>query len=152
MIARIAKHFTFDAAHRLDGLPADHMCSRMHGHTYRVSLQLVGPVDPLGFVVDYADIATAWHSVHKLVDHRILNEVAGLEQPTTENLAVWIIRELAPHPTFVRFDVQSFRWTLLERVRIYESSTTWCEITTDEVHATFPVSVPKSWISRCSTV
>ena len=152
MIARIAKRFTFDAAHFLKGLPPDHMCSRMHGHTYEVELQLAGPVDSLGFVVDYADIAKAWREVFQRIDHRVLNEVAGLEQPTTENLAVWLIHELAPHPTFVKRLARSPKWpggrllTLLDRVLVKESSTTWCEIATDDVAKTSS-SVPNSWIS-----
>lgn len=137
-IAHIAKRFKFDAAHYLKGLPDDHPCSRMHGHTYEVELQLVGPVSDLtGFVVDYADIATAWKEIRGLIDHRTLNDVPGLQsQPTTERLAAWVIAKLAGHPTFVRDNPipESHRagfpkvCTLLERVLVKESSTTWCEL------------------------
>jgi len=138
MIARIAKRFTFDAAHFIPGLPPNHKCSRMHGHTYEVEIQLVGPVDDRGFVIDYADIAEAWRVVHDLVDHQTLNHVAGLEQPTTENLAAWIVRRLANHDLLVKemvvYDSSGVRpydrprRTLLERVVVRESSTTWCEV------------------------
>lgn len=148
-VATIAKHFTFDAAHRLDRLPPDHMCNRMHGHTYQVELVLVGPVDDNGFVVDYADIATAFkEAIHSKVDHRTLNDVPGLEVPTTENLAWWIIRELARHPLLRGPAVSPRKWmrdednakesletTFLQRVRVKESSTTWCEVDVDADHA-----------------
>ncbi|HWN72058.1 MAG TPA: 6-carboxytetrahydropterin synthase, partial [Haliangium sp.] len=77
MIATISKTFTFDAAHRLDRLPPEHKCHRMHGHTYRVELILSGHVADNGFLLDYADIAEMWAPLHELLDHRILNEVPG---------------------------------------------------------------------------
>lgn len=142
MIARIAKTFTFDAAHHLTGLPPDHPCERMHGHTYSVDLQLVGPVQRNGFVLDYADIARVWKHVHELVDHRLLNEVPGLEQPTTENLAAWIVEKIAGHPMFaIQLDERDEYqrrtrkpFTLLERVIVRESSTTWCEVLVGDLH------------------
>jgi 6-pyruvoyltetrahydropterin/6-carboxytetrahydropterin synthase len=144
-IAKIAKRFSFDAAHFLTGLPADHPCSRMHGHTYGVELQLIGPIDPkTGFAgADYADIAKAWREIRALVDHRVLNEVPGLEQPTTENLAWWLIGHLAKHPLLSAGEVtrlirdypadrlETKRTTLLSTVRVKESSTTWCEVDVD---------------------
>lgn len=141
VVARIAKRFTFDAAHFLPGLSPDHPCSRMHGHTYEVELQLVGPTDERGFVVDYADIAQAWRFVHEQIDHRTLNEVPGLDRPTTEVLATWIIAKLAYHPMFraqnplptERRDGRPRECTLLERVIVKESSTTWCEMAVNNV-------------------
>jgi len=113
--------FDFDAAHWLPHVPEGHKCGRMHGHTYRVELILSGEVDPArGWFVDYADIADAWAAVDGILDHRCLNHVEGLENPTTENLAPWILRQLAqslPH---------------LCRVKVYESATTWCEVTRTE--------------------
>lgn len=124
MKATIAKTFTFDAAHRLTTLPEDHKCHRLHGHTYRVTLVLVGEVQSNGFVLDYADIAAGWAKVAELVDHQFLNEVPGLSIPSTEVLTVWIIDKLirlAP-------DVAK----LLAKVRVEESSTTWCEMSSRE--------------------
>jgi len=123
MIATISKCFTFDAAHRLDRLPADHKCHRMHGHTYEVELVFRGPVDDMGFVLDYADIATAWAPLHDLLDHRVLNEVPGLETPTTEVLAAWIAVHIASSPTG-----SADFGALLEHVLVRESSTTWCRM------------------------
>lgn len=134
----IAKTFTFDAAHRLTGLPADHKCHRMHGHTYEVELVLRGPVDSAtGMIVDYADIAAAWHEVaHDVLDHRYLNDIPGLEVPTTEVLALWLLRRLDVDHRLNLFGFRrqgpgraDFEVPLLERVRVKESSTTWCEVT-----------------------
>lgn len=129
MIATIAKRFTFDAAHRLDRLPPSHKCHRMHGHTYEVELVFQGPVDETtGFVLDYADIAAAWDPLHEQLDHRVLNEVKGLEVPSTENLAAWIATRIA---AYVPGQIPS-SGTLVQRrietVRVRESTTTWCEV------------------------
>lgn len=111
----IAKRFTFDAAHRLD-LPTDHKCSRLHGHTYEVELRVRGELDARGFVVDYEEIAAAFAPVHDELDHRYLNDVPGLEQPSTEVLVRWIAERL-------RGKIRG-----LVGVRVAESSTTWAEI------------------------
>lgn len=125
MITTIAKRFTFDAAHCLPLLPDGHKCKRMHGHTYEVEIVLRGKVDPAsGMLLDYADIATSWSEIHEAVDHRVLNEVPGLEVPTTENLVAWIIKRFYDDTR----DHEGGFWTLLHSVRVKESSTTWCEM------------------------
>jgi 6-pyruvoyltetrahydropterin/6-carboxytetrahydropterin synthase len=125
MIATIAKRFTFDAAHRLDRLPATHKCHRMHGHTYEVELVFTGMVDEDGFVIDYSDIAEMWYPLHDQLDHRVLNEVPGLEIPSTEHLAGWIAchlcRKLTTEgPGMIR---------IFDTVKVKESTTTWCSVT-----------------------
>jgi 6-pyruvoyltetrahydropterin/6-carboxytetrahydropterin synthase len=91
----IYKEFGFEAAHRLPNLPAEHKCSRLHGHSYRVSVHVEGPVEPeAGWVCDFAEIAEACAPVRADLDHRYLNEVPGLENPTSEVLARWIWRRL----------------------------------------------------------
>lgn len=116
---RIAKEFDFDAAHWLPHVAEDHKCRRMHGHTYRVLVACSGPLDERGFVVDYAEIAAAWAPMSAVLDHRILNEVPGLENPSTEVLAPWILeRFVRALPCKVDF------------VRVYESATTYCEAST----------------------
>lgn len=124
MIATIAKRFTFDAAHRLDRLPPEHKCHRMHGHTYEVEFVVSGPIDANGFVVDYADIEAAWQPIFEAIDHRVLNEVPGLEVPTTENLCAWMFARIAEDRRPELAKVQ----TMLASVRIRESSTTWCQV------------------------
>ena len=121
MKVRISKTFDFDAAHRLPFVADGHKCKRMHGHTYRVEVMLEGEPDERGMVVDYAEIATAWAPIHDAIDHRTLNEVPGLENPTTECLAPWVLE---------RFFL-SLPQTVA--VRVYESATTWCEVSTDDI-------------------
>lgn len=127
--ATLAKTFTFDAAHCLPGLPPDHKCARLHGHTYEVELQVRGPVRENGFVVDYADLAALWQPLFDEIDHRYLNDVPGLECPSTEMLAAWMWSRLsalcAPDGDLAS---KSYCFALLQRIRIKESSTTWCEV------------------------
>lgn len=131
MIATIAKRFTFDAAHQLLGLPLEHKCRRMHGHTYTVELVFTGPVDVnTGFVVDYQAIADAWQPLHDILDHQYLNNVIGLEVPSTEYLAWWIAIRIAASPGLS--DPGNCH-TMLKSVRVEESSTTWCDLVIDDI-------------------
>lgn len=87
----VFREFRFEAAHRLPHVPDGHKCARLHGHSFRVEVHVTGPVHPeLGWVVDFADLRAAFAPLHDALDHRYLNEVEGLENPTSENLAVWI--------------------------------------------------------------
>jgi 6-pyruvoyltetrahydropterin/6-carboxytetrahydropterin synthase len=93
----IWKEFGFEAAHRLPNVPAGHKCARLHGHSFRVEVHVAGPLDPtLGWVMDFADLKAAWRPLHDALDHRYLNDVPGLENPTSEVLAGWIWARLAP--------------------------------------------------------
>jgi 6-pyruvoyltetrahydropterin/6-carboxytetrahydropterin synthase len=93
----IWKEFTFEAAHRLPNVPADHKCARLHGHSFRVEVHVDGPLQqPLGWVMDFGDLKAAWQPLDDLLDHRYLNEIPGLENPTSEVLATWIWERLAP--------------------------------------------------------
>ena len=87
----IFREFTFEAAHRLPHVPGDHKCSRLHGHSYRVEVHVHGEVDPAtGWVMDFADVKAAFQPIHDQLDHYYLNEVPGLDNPTSENVARWI--------------------------------------------------------------
>lgn len=99
MRVELTKDYTFEAAHRLPRVPADHKCARMHGHSYRISVTVAGDVDPaMGWLVDFADITAVAEPVLKReLDHRTLNDVPGLENPTAELLSVWLWERLAPH-------------------------------------------------------
>lgn len=87
----LTRRFRFEAAHRLPNLPEGHKCRRLHGHSFRVELELRGPIGAdTGWFMDYGDIKAAFSPLFDQLDHRYLNEVPGLENPTSENLAVWI--------------------------------------------------------------
>jgi len=96
-VAEISKSFGFEAAHLLPNVPADHKCARLHGHSFRVELRVAGPIGAdTGWVTDFADLRSAWAPLHDLLDHRYLNEVDGLANPTSECIAVWVWDRLAP--------------------------------------------------------
>lgn len=97
MVTEIFKEFTFEAAHRLPNVPAGHKCARLHGHSYRVEVHVRGEVDAtMGWVVDFAELKDAFEPLRQKLDHYYLNEIEGLDNPTSENLARWIWQRLKP--------------------------------------------------------
>lgn len=93
----IVKDFRFEAAHRLPNTPPGHKCRRLHGHSFRCEVHVEGEVDPqTGWVCDFADISAAFQPIWERLDHHYLNEVEGLENPTSEVLARYIFEALAP--------------------------------------------------------
>jgi 6-pyruvoyltetrahydropterin/6-carboxytetrahydropterin synthase len=93
----VFKEFTIEAAHWLPNLPDGHKCRRLHGHSFKLEIHVSGPLDPdLGWVMDFAEIKEAFKAIEDRIDHRCLNEVPGLENPTSENLSKWLWRELRP--------------------------------------------------------
>jgi len=93
----IWKDFTFEAAHKLPNLPDGHKCARLHGHSYQVRIYVEGDLDPhLEWVVDFADIKQALDPILEQLDHYYLNDIDGLENPTSEILVRWIWQRLKP--------------------------------------------------------
>lgn len=93
----IFKEFTFEAAHRLPHVPEGHKCGRLHGHSFRVEVHVSGEVDAVtGWVIDFAEIKQIFKPIYERLDHHYLNDIPGLDNPTSEVLAQWIWRELAP--------------------------------------------------------
>lgn len=116
MRIRLAKSFSFEAAHFLPSFPEGHKCRRMHGHSFRVDVVVEGPLDPArGYLVDYGDIKRAVAPLHDELDHRLLNELPGLANPTSEMLAVWVWDRL--HPVL----------PMLAEVIVHETCTSRCE-------------------------
>ncbi len=104
----IFKEFRIEAAHRLPNLPPGHKCSRLHGHSFQVRITAQGPLsEPEGWVRDFADIKAAFQPLFDRLDHGYLNEIEGLENPTSENLAIWIWERLRPSlPELVEVEVR----------------------------------------------
>ena len=91
------KEFTFEAAHRLPNVAPTHKCARLHGHSFRVRITVRGAVGAeSGWVMDFAELGDAFHPLHEALDHRYLNEIEGLANPTSEHLARWIWDRLRP--------------------------------------------------------
>jgi 6-pyruvoyltetrahydropterin/6-carboxytetrahydropterin synthase len=113
---RLVKEYRFEAAHRLPNVPAGHKCARLHGHSFKVEIAICGPVDEhSGWFLDYAEVDAAWAPIHDLIDHNHLNDVEGLENPTSEHLARWLWRRLSP------------ALPSLERVVVFETCDARCE-------------------------
>jgi 6-pyruvoyltetrahydropterin/6-carboxytetrahydropterin synthase len=94
-MAELSAEFVLASARWLPSVADGHPCGRMHGHTFTVGLVVQGPIQSdTGWVLDFADLHAAWAPIHEALDHRVLNEVPGLENPTSEHLALWIWRAL----------------------------------------------------------
>jgi len=96
----IFREFNFEAAHRLPHVPPGHKCARLHGHSYRVEVHVTGPVDETaGWVMDFGELTRVFEPVRAQLDHYYLNDIPGLENPTSELLSRWIwdqLHELVP--------------------------------------------------------
>lgn len=104
----IYKEFTFEAAHHLPNVPEGHKCARLHGHSFMVRIAVEGPVgEQSGWVMDFGDIKKAFKPIWSQLDHYYLNEIPGLENPTSENLAIWIWNKLKPElPQLSRIEIR----------------------------------------------
>ena len=93
----IFKVFTIEAAHRLPNVPQGHKCARLHGHSFRIELHVSGEPDPhAGWILDFAEVTRAFQPLQEQLDHNYLNEIEGLENPTSEHLAKWIWERMQP--------------------------------------------------------
>lgn len=111
----IFKVFTLEAAHRLPNVPPGHKCARLHGHSFRVEIHVSGDIDPqTGWVMDFAEIKTAFQPLYDRLDHHYLNDIEGLDNPTSERLAVWIWDQLKP------------TMPLLSEIVVHETCTSGC--------------------------
>lgn len=110
---QIYKEFSFDSAHFLPNVPDGHKCKEMHGHTYRLKVFIEGELDPkLGWIMDFKELKDALLPVIDQLDHKLINNIKGLENPTAENITVWIWEQIRPS------------LPLLSRIELYETPTT----------------------------
>ncbi len=115
MIMELKQHFQIESARFLTGLDKDHPCSHMHGHSFKITLTIKGPVlPPKNWVMDYHEIAKIVKPILNLLDHKILNDVPGLENPTSEVLAKWL------------YDKIKSQISILTAVNVSETSATEC--------------------------
>ncbi len=117
----IFRVFTIEAAHRLPNVPVGHKCARLHGHSFRVELHVSGEVDPhTGWIMDFAEVKRIFQPIYERLDHHYLNDIAGLENPTSENLARWLWVQVKP------------QLPLLSKVVVHETCTSGCVYQGDE--------------------
>jgi 6-pyruvoyltetrahydropterin/6-carboxytetrahydropterin synthase len=111
----IYKIFYIESAHRLPNVPTGHKCARLHGHSFKIEIHVSGEVgDKSGWVLDFADIKNVFQPFYEQLDHNYLNEIEGLENPTSENLARWIWEKVQPS------------LPLLSKVVVNETCTSGC--------------------------
>ena len=111
----IFKIFTLEAAHRLPIVPPGHKCARLHGHSFRIEIRVAGePGADTGWIMDFGDIKAAFKPIYEQLDHHYLNDIPGLENPTSEQLAIWVWQRLKPQVP------------LLSEVVIHETCTSGC--------------------------
>jgi 6-pyruvoyltetrahydropterin/6-carboxytetrahydropterin synthase len=114
----IFKEFQIESAHSLPNVPAGHKCGRIHGHSFRIRIHVEGPLgEHSGWVMDFAEIKRIFEPLYDQLDHRYLNEIEGLDNPTSENMARWIWDRLKPD------------LPLLTKVVIHETCTSGCSYT-----------------------
>ncbi len=111
----IYKEFSFEAAHLLPNVPEGHKCGRLHGHSFYVKVYVSGEVgEHTGWVMDFAELKAVFKPIYQQLDHHYLNDIAGLENPTSENLARWIWQQLKPS------------LPILSKIEVKETCTSGC--------------------------
>ena len=116
----IYKEFSFEAAHLLPNVPEGHKCARLHGHSFYVRIYVTDQVDPhTGWVMDFSELKRLFNPLYLQLDHNYLNDIEGLDNPTSENLCRWIWQQLKPS------------LTILSKVEVKETCTSGCIYTGD---------------------
>ncbi len=91
----IYKDFSFDSAHFLPNVPKEHKCRQMHGHTYTLRVYIKGePDNKIGWIMDFKEIKNVIAPIIDQLDHKLLNDIEGLENPTAENISLWLWKRI----------------------------------------------------------
>ncbi len=97
MMIILSKDFEFEAAQALPSFPEGHKCRKVHGHSFKVTVSVRGPVDEAtGIFYDHAAISDALRPIIQQLDHAYLNDIPGLENPTIELMSRWLWDQLSP--------------------------------------------------------
>ena len=104
----VYKIFAIEAARSLPNLPDNHPCKNVHGHSFKIIITVDGAIQKVsGFVMDFSDIDIAFKSIFKILDHSYLNDIKGLENPSSENLCKWIWERLSNTlPTLKKIEIK----------------------------------------------
>lgn len=116
----ITRRYHWEAAHWLPGVPDTHKCRRVHGHNYEAEITVQGEPDKRGFIMDFSELDEIVNPIVSRIDHRLLNDIQGLQNPTAEFIAKWLLDE-------IRY-VKSKPLVLVTRVRVYETKDCWAEV------------------------
>ena len=112
---KIFKEFTFEAAHKLPLVPQNHKCFNLHGHSFKVKVYIEGPLNKMGWVMDFSELKKICAPYIDQLDHSYLNEIPGLENPTSENIALWL------------WDRLKLRLNNLSSIEVMETCNSGCE-------------------------
>jgi 6-pyruvoyltetrahydropterin/6-carboxytetrahydropterin synthase len=126
MITAVTRRYHFESAHWLPGVPDSHKCHRIHGHNYEVEITLKGEPDERGFVLDFFELDTVMLPIVGEIDHRTLNDIAGLENPTAELIAAWFHQRVSESLGRAPASWPQHVW--IDRVRIYETKDCWADV------------------------
>jgi 6-pyruvoyltetrahydropterin/6-carboxytetrahydropterin synthase len=128
-ITSITKRYHFESAHFLPNVPEGHKCKRCHGHNYEIEVTVVGPTDPSGWVIDFWELDKYVHPLIDLVDHRLLNDIDGLHNPTAEIIARWFLQKINSEMLFYQ-DLPG-KYPYVVQVRVFETKDCWATYTLD---------------------
>ncbi len=110
----ITRRYHFESAHFLPKVADDHKCKRVHGHNYEIEVTVSGPVLMSGFILDFWDLDTRVQPLIGAIDHRLLNDIPGLDNPTAENIGAWFLQRLESNG--------------VSAVRVYETKDCWADV------------------------
>ena len=90
----VYKNFNIESARSLPNVPKTHPCYNVHGHSFKIKISVKQKIDKTtGFVIDFQDGS---QPIIEILDHKYLNDIEDLNNPTSENMCIWIWKKLKP--------------------------------------------------------